>query len=85
LGGGIFSNLDFPAVVNRINNFSEELSIPDNVSVDSPRKQFVEGVLPNEIICKEGLELITKYNGSPACVKLESVQKLVKRGWASKI
>jgi len=54
------------------------------VRVDSPRKQVAQGISPEQIICKEGLELIFKVtNGFPACVKPETALKLIERGWAS--
>lgn len=47
-----------------------------------PKKQEKFGF--DEIVCKEGLELIFKStNGSPACVKPQTVQKLIERVWAS--
>ena len=60
----------------------QDLSNPVDISVAAPLKQVAQGVLPNEIICKEGLELIIKNNGSPACVKAETITKLISRGWA---
>jgi len=50
----------------------------------TPRHQIQVGILPNEIQCKDGLELIVKStDGSPACVKPLTAEKLVERGWAS--
>lgn len=50
----------------------------------SPLKQYNSGIRYNEIICKDGLELIGKStNGTPACVKPQSVEKLVQRWWAT--
>ena len=50
---------------------------------DSPLKQLESGISPEDIECKEGLELIFKStNGSPACVKPQTAEKLVERGWA---
>jgi tetratricopeptide (TPR) repeat protein len=37
---------------------------------------------PQEIICKEGLELVFKIDDSPACVSPSSKIKLIERGWA---
>lgn len=54
------------------------------VSADSepPLIQFKSGVPIKKIKCKEGLESILKSSdGSPACVKPETKQKLVERGW----
>ena len=49
----------------------------------SPLKQFKSGVTSSEIKCKDDLQLITKSsNGHPACVKPESITKLVAWGWA---
>lgn len=49
----------------------------------SPLKQFESGIPIDEIQCGEGLVLITKSSdGLPACVTLETKQKLVERGWA---
>ncbi len=58
-------------------------SNPVDISVAAPLKQVAQGVLPNEIICKEGLELIIKNNGSPACVKPKTAEILIERGWAN--
>ena len=47
-----------------------------------PLKQMKLGVNVEEIVCKEGLELIFKpSNDFPACVKPTTVEKLVERGW----
>ncbi len=61
----------------------QDLSNPVDISVAAPLKQVAQGVLPNEIICKEGLELIIKNNGSPACVKPKTAEILIERGWAN--
>ncbi len=47
-----------------------------------PLKQFKLGISVEDITCKEGLELIKKYDNTPACVKPSSVTKLIERGWA---
>ena len=50
---------------------------------DPPLKQFRSGIPSEEIKCKEGLDLVIKVSsGSPACVKPQSKQKLLERGWA---
>lgn len=48
----------------------------------SPLKQLKEGVVPQDIQCKSGMDLIFKPSGDPACVKFSSIQKLVNWGWA---
>ena len=49
----------------------------------SPQMQIKSGVKPENVSCKEGLELIFKSStGSAACVKPETSIILIKRGWA---
>ena len=51
--------------------------------LDSPLKQFKSGVSINDTQCKDNLFLVIKSsNSSPACVKSETVNKLLLRGWA---
>ena len=48
----------------------------------SPRAQIRDGIVSTEVICKEGFELLLKTSdGSPACVKRLTAQKLIERGW----
>jgi len=51
----------------------------EEISILPPLKQVKLGI---EILCKPELVLITKYDGSPACVKPETREKLIERGWA---
>ena len=53
---------------------------PTNADIDSPRKQMVEGVLAQDVMCREGLELVIRTNGMPACVKPETADKMFDRG-----
>ena len=51
-----------------------------------PKHQTAMGVSPNDVICKEGLELlIKKGDNMPACIKPESSERLLERGWAKTI
>ena len=43
--------------------------LPVNADIDSPRKQMKEGTAAENVLCKEGLELVIRINGMPACVK----------------
>lgn len=48
----------------------------------SPRHQVTNGVLPDNVICYQGKILIKKSStNSIACVKPQTAQKLVERGW----
>lgn len=49
-----------------------------------PLKQIASGTLPENVTCTEGLQLIFKStDGSPACVKPKTAEKLIERGWAA--
>ena len=49
----------------------------------SPKLQIKSGVQPENISCKDDFELIFKStSGAPACVKAETVDVLLQRGWA---
>ena len=49
-----------------------------------PLKQIAKGISPEEIVCKEGRQLVYKNtdNIKPACVKPTTVDKLIERNWA---
>lgn len=47
-----------------------------------PVTQYERGVNFDLIRCNTDLKLIFKIDISPACVKLESIPKLIERGWA---
>jgi hypothetical protein len=52
----------------------------------SPLKQFEYGISADKIQCKEGLILVIKSSDrSPTCVRPETKQNLIDRGWAKLI
>jgi len=51
-----------------------------NGDVDSPKKQMKRGVLAENVMCREGLELVIRTNGFAACVKQETAEKMQKAG-----
>ncbi|MEE8132746.1 MAG: hypothetical protein V3T40_04135 [Nitrososphaerales archaeon] len=51
------------------------------IMIDSPRKQVVDGILPEDVVCKPGLTLMLRSSGTAACVKPSNSMKLVGRGW----
>ena len=65
--------------VNTEDEMTETEVIP---SILSPLKQIKEGVVAENVVCKEGLGLVFKLNGQPACVKTTSIEKLIAWGWA---
>lgn len=44
---------------------------------DSPRKQMANGILSENVICKNDLQLMIRSNGDAICAKLSSVEKWV--------
>jgi len=59
---------------------SEEKKVGD--SSLSPLKQVKTGILPPDVVCKTGFELILKSTtGNPACVFPPTASKLVSVGW----
>jgi len=59
---------------------SEEKKVGD--SSLSPLKQVKAGILPSDVACKTGFELILKSTtGNPACVFPPTASKLVSVGW----
>jgi hypothetical protein len=55
-----------------------------NENVLSPLKQFNSGIAAKDVKCDNGLSLVIKgEDGSPACVKPDTVTKLESRGWAA--
>jgi len=65
-------------------NISPLSSIDESKHILSPKQQVNMGIVQDEIKCKNGLELIFKSkDNSPACVKPQTAEKLIQRGWAS--
>ena len=57
--------------------------LPINAEVDSPRKQMERGILVENVQCKSGLDLVIRTNGNPACVTLQTAEKMTKMGIAT--
>lgn len=52
-------------------------------SIESPLAQFKSGIPPEQVSCKDGLEIaIKKNNGHPLCLTSQTKEKLIQRGWA---
>ena len=68
---------------NSTSTGDETMVIEDEMteSILSPLKQIKEGIVPENIVCKEGLGLVFKLDGQPACVKTTSIEKLIAWGW----
>ena len=88
----IVSLLTFGFTINYVDAIKNpfELSIPSekpiilDTSAMSPRAQMLAGLSANQVMCKEGLNLVFKAtDGSPICVKASTVYKLIERSWIS--
>ena len=53
--------------------------LPINAETESPIKQMKDGISPENILCREGLELVIRINGMPACVKPETADRMQER------
>ena len=51
------------------------------IPIASLKQQIENGVQPENLVCREELVLLFKYNWNPACVKPETERKLIQRGW----
>jgi hypothetical protein len=73
-----------PITVN--STLGNNSNIKMDVDTPSPLKQFKSGIAAKEVQCNNGLSLVIKaeYN-SPACVKPDTAQILIERGWTKEI
>jgi len=81
------SNLSFDNNATNISkSFLFTISNPSGGSthvMPSPLVQFKSGIAANDVKCQQGLHLVIKAeNDNPACVKPDTVTKLVQWGWA---
>lgn len=58
------------------------LKLEQNGRLIPPLNQVNLGVQPNQVKCNDELILLQKHDGAPACVKQETKQKLIERGWS---
>lgn len=78
-------------VANHLSNSISVISDQKYDKVDNhqdvilpPLKQLKLGVLPDDVVCRENLVLIKRImSDTPACVKIDTAQKLVERGWGT--
>ncbi|MCH9659091.1 hypothetical protein K0U27_10490 [archaeon] len=76
-----FVGVDPQAGVRRNVDGSFDFLLSVQQQLVSPLKQFKSGITIDEIQCRESLTLVTKNDGSPVCVKEQTVPKLIERGW----
>ena len=55
-----------------------------NTKILPPLQQISNGVSPDKVVCADGLTLMKRaYGNHSACVKPDTAQKLVQRGWGT--
>ena len=68
--------------IQLLGNSTSEQKDSSTSFVMSPLKQFKSGIAADNVTCNQGLKLIFKAeNYYPACVKSDTSQILIKRGW----
>jgi hypothetical protein len=50
-------------------------------NVSRSEQQTSRGIPSDDVVCKEGLDLVWENDGTPICVEPENVLKLIKSGW----
>ena len=58
------------------------INIPANAQTEPPIKQMKKGISVENIVCKNGLELVIRNNSMPACVSSETAEKMTNLGIA---
>ena len=56
------------------------IGFPVNAEIDSPKKQMKRGIAIEDVLCREGLELVIRTNGFAACVRSETADRMEKAG-----
>lgn len=83
-GQQVFLFLNIPAGTFIISPYSRSIeSFEPDSFILPPLKLFNAGITIDEINCKSSLVLVIKNNDTPACVKPDSVNPLLNRGWIS--
>src|SRR5437867_684536 len=82
-------NVDISIISSNYNKQNETTPVvtmccgkPISLGPPLPLKQFKSGIAIKDIQCKQDLLLVIRSgDGSPVCVKPDTAQKLVQRGW----
>ena len=53
---------------------------PANAEIDSPKKQMSKGIASEDVLCREGLELVIRTNGNASCVRPDTADRMEKIG-----
>lgn len=53
---------------------------PANAEVGSPKRQMDRGIALEDVLCREGLDLVIRTNGNAACVRPDTADRMEKAG-----
>jgi hypothetical protein len=56
------------------------LTVPANAEVESPKKQMKNGIAAEDVVCKNGLDLLIRNNGDALCLKPSTSERFQERG-----
>lgn len=56
------------------------VGFPVNGEIESPKKQMNRGISAEDVLCREGLELVIRVNGFAACVRTETAERMQNAG-----
>jgi hypothetical protein len=75
-------DIDYLIFVYGTQSINQNMNVQNNLIL-SPLQQIKSGISASSVTCRADLvHIIKAEDGSPACVKPDSVAKLVERGWA---
>ncbi len=79
---GHMSKIVYDPCALKLSEKNEERFNELGIFYPAPLKQIESGLHVDEIRCKESLTLMTKHDGSPACVTQSTAVQLSDRGWS---
>ena len=56
------------------------IGFPVNGEIESPKKQMEWGISAEDVLCRDGLELVIRTNEFAACVRAETAERMQKAG-----
>ena len=56
------------------------IGFPVNGEIESPKKQMERGVSAEDVLCRDGLELVIRVNWLAACVRAETAERMQSAG-----
>jgi len=71
-----------PLWIEPLRKRSDVISVETDLEkIGSPRKQIEQGILPQDVVCKQDLKLMLRPNDGVACIRTEHIEKFESYGW----